>query len=68
MHVKTVYVCERCGEEHDFHKWIFPCLGGCGTEICENCMWTWGHCQECAGKKSDAEKKVIYEAMYGVKA
>ena len=67
MHVKTVYVCERCGEEHDYHKWIFRCLGGCGTEICEHCMCTSGHRQECAKKYSDAEMTERYEAMYGIK-
>ena len=51
MHVKTVYVCERCNAEHDSQMWVFDCYT-CGKEICEDCMYGWGVCQECAKGKT----------------
>lgn len=52
MHVKTVYICENCNEEHDRTTWIFDCIE-CGKEICEDCMYGWGTCRECAVGKTN---------------
>jgi hypothetical protein len=49
--MKTVYQCDNCKRDHDLKKWIFHCIE-CGKEICEDCMFGWATCKECAKGKT----------------
>lgn len=46
--MKLVYQCENCKATFPLKSFIFHC--GCGKEICEDCMYSWATCEECAKK------------------
>lgn len=54
--MKHAYICDNCERVTVYRSWIFNC-NICGKEICEDCMYGWAVCKECARNKSDDELK-----------
>jgi hypothetical protein len=46
------YRCDNCLGFTEARSWIFNCIE-CGKEICEDCMYSWATCKECAAGKTD---------------
>jgi len=52
--MKLGYICDNCNKTQTIRSWVFNCIQ-CGKEICENCMFGWATCKECAQGKSKEE-------------
>jgi hypothetical protein len=51
MTTNKVYVCDNCRAEHTHKSLVFYCID-CGKEICEDCMYGYATCYECAAGKT----------------
>lgn len=58
--MKIVYQCENCKRIHNLKTWIFFCCE-CGKEICEECMYGWATCKNCANGKTDDFLKLRFD-------
>jgi len=47
--MKIGYICENCKRAHTIKTWIFNCIE-CEKEICDDCMFGYATCKECAKK------------------
>ena len=44
------YICNNCHRTQKLRNFVFNCIE-CGKEICEDCMFGWATCKECAKDK-----------------
>lgn len=58
--MKIVYKCENCGDTSELSSWIFSCVF-CGKEICENCMFGYATCHDCASNRTIEEIKNTFD-------
>lgn len=61
--MRRVYQCENCDAAHRLQDSIYYCIM-CHKEVCENCLYDWGHCKECA---KDIDKAVLRKRWEEVK-
>lgn len=59
----TSYQCEGCSKLQTIRMFVFSCIE-CGHEICEDCMYGYATCKDCAKGKTDDFLQQRFEA-YG---
>lgn len=45
------YICDHCKTPQTIRSFVFNCIE-CDKEICEDCMFGWATCKECADGKT----------------
>jgi hypothetical protein len=53
--------CDGCKAFVGEHWQPRPCAG-CKKEICDNCGWSFGHCNACAGQRTDRDLAIAANA------
>lgn len=62
--MRILYQCEACQCAHKIRSWIFHCWD-CGKEVCEDCMYSYATCKDCAKSKTDDELKERFDEKHG---
>lgn len=57
------YICDYCNITQTIKWFIFKCLY-CDREICEDCMYGYATCKQCAAGKSDAVLKLKFDECF----
>jgi len=58
---ERVWQCETCRGTTKIRSFIMDCVG-CKKEICDNCGYSFAHCNDCAAGKTREELRVAANA------